>query len=195
MKARERQEATQIHKQNAVVENFPPPEDQGKTRDIVAAEIGFGSGKTYEKAKFVAAHAGMKSFIAERFRHQYCMICQRRQVFFLACMGGQSIRNLIDNGRNMVARKKARRRKGGKKACHFQEENWVYIDRHGEWEYRASAKTPAGVTHRFTVTAATKGECRALARERIQKIRQGLRPVHQEVREYFAKWLVDYGYA
>ena len=58
LKARERQEATQIHKQNAVVEKFPPPEDQGKTRDIVAAEVGFGSGKTYEKAKFVADHAG-----------------------------------------------------------------------------------------------------------------------------------------
>lgn len=93
-----------------------------------------------------------------------------------------------------MARKKTRRRKGRKKGCHVQEESWAYIDRHGEWEYRTSAKTPAGVTHRFMVAAATKGECRMLARERIRKIRQGLSPVHQEVREYFAKWLADYGY-
>ena len=57
LKARERQEATQIHKQTTVQENFPAPEGQGQTRDRVAAETGFGSGKTYEKAKFVADHA------------------------------------------------------------------------------------------------------------------------------------------
>lgn len=33
------------------------PALQGQSRDIVAAEVGFGSGKTYEKAKFVADHA------------------------------------------------------------------------------------------------------------------------------------------
>ncbi|WP_445080297.1 hypothetical protein [Brevibacillus laterosporus] len=37
------------------VEKFPPRE--GKTRDIVAEQSGFGSGKQYEKAKYIADHA------------------------------------------------------------------------------------------------------------------------------------------
>ena len=55
MKARERQEATL--KQNADRETFHARTEQGRASDIVAAEVGFGSGKTYEKAKFVADHA------------------------------------------------------------------------------------------------------------------------------------------
>ena len=55
LKARERSEANL--KQNPEPENFPARKAQGDTRDMVAAETGFGSGKTYEKAKFVAAHA------------------------------------------------------------------------------------------------------------------------------------------
>ena len=55
LKARERSEANL--KQNPECENFPTREERGRATDIVAAEIGFGSGKTYEKAKFVAAHA------------------------------------------------------------------------------------------------------------------------------------------
>ena len=52
-KAEERRGATL--KQNATdVENFPQREDPGKTRDIVAAKMGIGSGKQYEKEKFVA---------------------------------------------------------------------------------------------------------------------------------------------
>ncbi|MGG0804728.1 hypothetical protein [Brevibacillus laterosporus] len=35
------------------VENLP----QGKTRDLVAEQSGFGSGKQYEKAKYIADHA------------------------------------------------------------------------------------------------------------------------------------------
>jgi ParB family chromosome partitioning protein len=38
------------------VENFPQGE-QGKTRDTVAEQAGFGSGKQYEKAKFIADNA------------------------------------------------------------------------------------------------------------------------------------------
>ena len=58
MKARERKIATQNNDTGrAEQENFPALERQGQARDIVAAETGFGSGKTYEKAKFVAAHA------------------------------------------------------------------------------------------------------------------------------------------
>ncbi|EEM45193.1 hypothetical protein bthur0005_49200 [Bacillus thuringiensis serovar pakistani str. T13001] len=36
-----------------IVENFP----QGKVRDVVAEKIGIGSGKQYEKAKFITEHA------------------------------------------------------------------------------------------------------------------------------------------
>ena len=55
LKARERSEANL--KQSSEQENFPARKAQGQTRDRVAAETGFGSGKTYEKAKFVADHA------------------------------------------------------------------------------------------------------------------------------------------
>ena len=36
-----------------VVENLPPREETGKTRDIIAGRVGFGSGRTYEKASKV----------------------------------------------------------------------------------------------------------------------------------------------
>lgn len=50
LKARERMEAgVEIDP----TENFP----QGETRDIVASQSGFGSGKQYEKAKYIADHA------------------------------------------------------------------------------------------------------------------------------------------
>ncbi|MDD5501524.1 MAG: hypothetical protein PHH57_07605 [Candidatus Omnitrophica bacterium] len=39
-----------------VVENLPPHEDTGKTRDAVGAELGM-SGRTYEKAKTVYDYA------------------------------------------------------------------------------------------------------------------------------------------
>lgn len=52
------------------VENFPPREngktlltenfpiaDKGETRDIVAQKLGIGSGKQYEKEKFIADNA------------------------------------------------------------------------------------------------------------------------------------------
>lgn len=37
-------------------ENFPDPENR-QSRDIVASQSGFGSGKQYEKAKFIADNA------------------------------------------------------------------------------------------------------------------------------------------
>ncbi len=50
-KARERQgERTDIK------ENFPESE-HGQTRDIVAEQSGFGSGKQYEKAKYISENA------------------------------------------------------------------------------------------------------------------------------------------
>lgn len=51
LKAKKRNEATQFSN-NAVVENFPPP-DIGKVRDIVADKLHIGSGKQYEKEKFI----------------------------------------------------------------------------------------------------------------------------------------------
>lgn len=47
-KARERQGT-----RTDIVENFPPS-SSGKARDIVGEASGFGSGKQYEKAKFIA---------------------------------------------------------------------------------------------------------------------------------------------
>ncbi|HND22025.1 MAG TPA: MT-A70 family methyltransferase, partial [Acidobacteriota bacterium] len=41
--------------QSPVVANFPPRDEPGKTRDIVARRVGFGSGRTYEKASQVVA--------------------------------------------------------------------------------------------------------------------------------------------
>lgn len=50
LKAKDRQ-----GERSDLVENFPRSSE--KTRDIVAEQTGFGSGKQYEKAKFVADHA------------------------------------------------------------------------------------------------------------------------------------------
>ena len=47
------EERMKIGKENNPMENFP----QGSTRDIVADQSGFGSGKQYEKAKFIAENA------------------------------------------------------------------------------------------------------------------------------------------
>jgi ParB family chromosome partitioning protein len=54
-KARERQLGEL--KQNTEVESFPPRAEQGKTREIVAEKSGFGSGKNFEKAKYIADNA------------------------------------------------------------------------------------------------------------------------------------------
>lgn len=54
VKARERQKVTQFG--NTVQETFPEPENK-QTRDIVAEATGFGSGKQYEKAKFISDNA------------------------------------------------------------------------------------------------------------------------------------------
>ncbi|MCQ6307138.1 ParB N-terminal domain-containing protein [Bacillus cereus] len=51
-KAREREKSG---KKIDPMENFP--QGMGTTRDIVAEKIGIGSGKQYEKAKFIAEHA------------------------------------------------------------------------------------------------------------------------------------------
>lgn len=55
LKARERQAVAGSRNLGLVQENFPELE-KGQTRDKVAELVGFGSGKTYEKAKFVAEH-------------------------------------------------------------------------------------------------------------------------------------------
>lgn len=55
LKARGRQAIAGSHNLGLVQENFPELE-KGQTRDKVAELVGFGSGKTYEKVKFVAEH-------------------------------------------------------------------------------------------------------------------------------------------
>lgn len=52
-KARERQSV--LNGKTELTENFP--EAKGETRDIVAEQSGFGSGKQYEKAKYIADNA------------------------------------------------------------------------------------------------------------------------------------------
>lgn len=53
LKAEKRRKATQNNNAaKAEVENFPP-QDEGKTRDIVASKLGIGSGKQYEKEKYI----------------------------------------------------------------------------------------------------------------------------------------------
>ena len=55
LKAKERQ-LSGLNNQNVVTENFPERE-HGETRDKVAEQSGFGSGKQYEKAKFIFENA------------------------------------------------------------------------------------------------------------------------------------------
>ena len=45
-------------------ENFPEGQDFGQTRDIVAEKIGIGSGKQYEKEKFIADNADLETLDA-----------------------------------------------------------------------------------------------------------------------------------
>ena len=57
---KEKERRTKIsyyRKTGETVENFPPSKKKEKTRDIVAKEVGFGSGKQYEKAKKVYQEA------------------------------------------------------------------------------------------------------------------------------------------
>lgn len=57
-RARQRQAHGQTAPGRTLVENFPQAlAEKGKTRDTVAAQVGFGSGKQYEKAKFIVEHA------------------------------------------------------------------------------------------------------------------------------------------
>jgi len=56
LKAKERQASVGSQNLGLKVENLPPLEI-GKTRDKVAEQAGFGSGKNYEKAKFIIDHA------------------------------------------------------------------------------------------------------------------------------------------
>ena len=53
-KEREKAKQRQERKPKSVVEMFPQQNTGEKTRDIVAKQVGFGSGKTFEKAKFIS---------------------------------------------------------------------------------------------------------------------------------------------
>jgi ParB family chromosome partitioning protein len=58
LKARERQAHGQTAPGKTLVDNCPQAlEETGRTRDKIAEAVGFGSGKTYERAKFIAEYA------------------------------------------------------------------------------------------------------------------------------------------
>ena len=76
------------------------------------------------------------------------------------------------------------------------EGSWQYLDELDKWKFRVSAKTPDGVTKRFSVTAATKTECRELAKTRAEEISKGIGlsidTKNITVKEYLERWLKDY---
>ena len=76
------------------------------------------------------------------------------------------------------------------------EGSWQYLDELDKWKFRVSAKTPDGVTKRFSVTASTKTECRELAKVRAEEIGKGIGlsidTKNITVKEYLNRWLKDY---
>ena len=76
------------------------------------------------------------------------------------------------------------------------EGSWQYLDELDKWKFRVSAKTPDGVTKRFSVTASTKTECRELAKTRAEEIGKGIGlsidTKNITVKEYLERWLKDY---
>ena len=83
-----------------------------------------------------------------------------------------------------------------KKHRGHHEGSWNYDDDTDKWRFRVSCKTPDGTTKRFAVTAATKGECRDLAKEKAEQIEKGiglnLDTKNITVAEYLKRWIVDY---
>ncbi|MCL6611362.1 MAG: hypothetical protein K6T66_07485 [Peptococcaceae bacterium] len=60
LKAKERQAHGQTAPGKTLLENFPEAlEENGNSRDKVAEQVGFGSGKNYEKAKFIFDNANL----------------------------------------------------------------------------------------------------------------------------------------
>lgn len=58
-----------------------------------------------------------------------------------------------------MAKKKPDHDQGKEKRRGHGEGSWQYLDDLDKYKYRVSVKDPDGVTRRFSVTAATKGEC------------------------------------
>ena len=76
------------------------------------------------------------------------------------------------------------------------EGSWQYLKELDKWKFRVSAKTPDGVTKRFSVTASGKIECRDLAKIRAEEIEKGIGlnidTKNITVQEYLDRWVVDY---
>ena len=76
------------------------------------------------------------------------------------------------------------------------EGSWQYLDDLDKWRFRVSAKTPDGIAKRFAVTAATKTECRELAKAKAEQVEKGIGlnidAKNITVAEYLERWLVDY---
>jgi integrase len=76
------------------------------------------------------------------------------------------------------------------------EGSWDYDELKDRWRYRVSAKTPDGVTKRFAVTAATKSECRELAKAKAAQVEKGIGLNIDRntitVAQYIERWINDY---
>ena len=95
-----------------------------------------------------------------------------------------------------MAKKKPDQDQGKETRRGHGEGSWQYLDELDKWKFRVSAKDPDGVTRRFSVTAATKGECRELAKARADQIEKGIGlnidTKNITVAEYLERWLQDY---
>ena len=84
---------------------------------------------------------------------------------------------------------------GAEKRRGHGEGSWIYLDELDKWKFRVSAKTPDGITKRFAVTAATKTECRELAKTRAEQIEKGIGlnvdTKNITVKEYLDRWVLD----
>ena len=76
------------------------------------------------------------------------------------------------------------------------EGSWLYLEGLDKWRFRVSAKTPDGITKRFAVTAATKTECREMAKAKAEQVEKGIGlnvdTKNITVAEYLERWIVDY---
>ena len=95
-----------------------------------------------------------------------------------------------------MAGKKKEQESGKEKRRGHGEGSWQYLDDLDKWKFRVSAKDPDGLTQRFAVTAATKTECRELAKARAGEIEKGIGlnidTKNITVGEYLDRWVVDY---
>ena len=76
------------------------------------------------------------------------------------------------------------------------EGSWEYHESIDKWRFRTSVQTLDGTIKRVSVTAATKGECRELAKLKSEQVVKGiglnLDTKNITVKEYLSRWFTDY---